>query len=138
MELDEAVGSSSAQATRELGLGEVVTGLSVDLPSRCAALLSNLGIDPVNPATKSPIIVPSVVIDYALYRATQSPSDLLDALSLLVAIDGISDQVIQVFEPILLDLCARWLGLGTVMDEEWEQRLILMASLASLRPDLWE
>lgn len=112
--------------------------ISIDLQQRCAALLSQLDIEPTNPPQASgSIAIPAVVYDYAISRAEQSPSELLDALSLLTAVDGPSDVVVRTFEPVLLDICARWMDGGLPNPQSQEAYLCALASIALLRPDLW-
>lgn len=137
MEVDEVIGSTSSGSGDHAPQLPALVDLTLDLSARCSALLASLGVDPLTSSRHLPIGIPTVVVDYALSRAVKSTSELLDALSLLVAIDGVSDQVVRTFDPLLLDLCARWLEAGHQSEEQAEQRFCVLASLASLRPDLW-
>jgi hypothetical protein len=59
-------------------------------------------------------------------------------LSGMMAVDGLSNTVISAFGPILPDLLARWLeNADSLSAEDWESRLVTIAGLAALRPDLW-
>jgi hypothetical protein len=86
-----------------------------------------------------PVDLPQVVVDYAFKSSsTSSASELVEALSKLVAEDGLAVPVFRAFRPILLDFLARWLEDAQPAGiEVLESRLVSLASLASLRPDLW-
>jgi midasin len=113
--------------------------LALDLSKRCSILLENFGITSHDRTLRLPFDLPQVVVDYAFKSSSSgSASELLEALSKLVAEDGMAVPVFQAFGPIVLDLLARWLedaqpaGIDVL-----ESRLVSLASLASPRPDLW-
>ncbi|KAL7420043.1 AAA ATPase midasin [Cryptotrichosporon argae] len=109
--------------------------LGLDLHERSRLLLGDLGL--TSAILVSPVSVPQIVFDFAADHAA-SPSALLDALSFLAAYDGVTDLVVSRFAPLALDLFARWLDSAQPAgQEEWEQRLAVLASLAEPRPDLW-
>jgi len=112
--------------------------LALDLNKRCSLLLQDLGVASSS-KPRLPINVAQVIFDYAFSSNDKlSPATLLESSSGLLAIDGLSNTVITAFGPILPDLLARWLeNTGSLSAEEWEARLVAVAGLAALRPDLW-
>jgi len=112
--------------------------LALDLNTRCSLLLQDLGVASSS-KPRLPINVAQVIFDYA-FNPTEglSAGTLLESLSGLLAIDGLSNGVISAFGPILPDLLARWLeNADSLSAEDWEARLVTVAGLAALRPDLW-
>lgn len=59
--------------------------------------------------------------------STTSSGELLDTVAKLLAFPALTDQVALLFQPLILDLCARWLAL-----EELEDRLVLEGFAALL------
>lgn len=114
----------------------VSVGLSIDLQSRCSAFLSDLGLDPSQPSGST--LVPTIIHDHASHKSNASDSVLFDALSSLLPSEAAMEHVARNFEPILLDLCARWLDSGELAAKEWERRLSALASISLLRPDIWK
>lgn len=112
--------------------------LALDLSKRCSLLLQDLGIASGS-KPRLPIDVAQVIFDYAFnLNDGLSAAALLEALSGLLAVEGVSGSVIRSFGPILPDLLARWLeNTETLSAETWEARLVTVSSLAALRPDLW-
>jgi hypothetical protein len=108
-----------------------------DLSTRCSRLLNSLNYRPSDPL--SPITIPRIIYEHTLQHSGASPSipALLDGLSLLAAFEGISELVLREFQDIALDLLARWLDTTDLTAAQWEQRLVILASLGDLRPDLW-
>jgi midasin len=112
--------------------------LALDLNKRCSLLLQDLGVASSS-KPRLPINVAQVIFDYAFNPNDKlSAAALLESLSGLLAVDGISNSVISAFGPILPDLLARWLeNADSLSTEDWESRLVTIAGLAALRPDLW-
>ena len=112
--------------------------LVLDLNKRCSLLLQDLGVASSS-KPRLPIDVAQVIFEYAFIPDEKlSAAALLESLSDLLAIDGISNSVISAFGPILPDLLARWLeNADGLSAEDWEARLVTVAGLAALRPDLW-
>jgi len=112
--------------------------LALDLNKRCSLLLQDLGVASSS-KPRLPIDVAQVIFDYAFnFNDKLSAAVLLECLSGSLAVDGLSNTVITAFGPILPDLLARWLEItGSLSAEEWEARLVAVAGLAALRPDLW-
>jgi hypothetical protein len=69
--------------------------------------------------------------------AEDSPSKLLEAISTLAGKRGLSYLVLDRFHDIAIDILARWLDQPCSTTEDWEQRLVVAASLADTRPELW-
>lgn len=65
------------------------------------------------------------------------PSKLLDAVSTLAGKRGLSALVLDHFHDLAIDILARWLDQPCTTVEDWEQRLVVAASLADIRPELW-
>ena len=112
--------------------------LALDLTKRCSLLLQDLGVASSS-KPRLPINVAQVVFDYSFNPNEKlSAAALLESLSGLLAVDGISNTVITAFGPILPDLLARWLeNPGSLSAEDWEAKLVAVAGLAAIRPDLW-
>jgi hypothetical protein len=112
--------------------------LALDLNKRCSLLLQDLGVASSS-KPRLPINVAQVIFDYAFNPNDKlSAATLLESLSGLLAVDGISNTVITAFGPNLPDLLARWLeNPGSLSAEDWEAKLVAVAGLAALRPDLW-
>jgi midasin len=112
--------------------------LALDLNKRCTLLLQDLGVASSS-KPRLPINVAQVVFDYAFNPNDKlSVAALLESLSGMMAVDGLSNTVISAFGPILPDLLARWLeNADSLSAEDWESRLVTIAGLAALRPDLW-
>ena len=112
--------------------------LALDLNERCSLLLQDLGVASSS-KPRLPVDVAQVVFDYAFNTDNElNTAALLESLSGLMAVDGLSSIIIAAFGPILPDLLARWLeNTGSLSAEEWEARLVAVAGLAALRPDLW-
>lgn len=112
--------------------------LALDLNKRCSLLLQDLGVASSS-KPRLPIDVAQVIFDYAFDPNDKlSTAALLESLSSLLAVDGISNTVISAFGPILPDLLARWFERADSLSaEDWEARLVAVAGLAALRPDLW-
>ena len=111
--------------------------LVLDLNKRCSLLLQDLGVASSS-KPRLPIDVAQVIFDYAFNPDEKlSATALLESLSSLMGVDGISNSVISAFGPILPDLLARWLeNADGSSAEDWEARLATVAGLAALRPDL--
>ncbi|WWC86817.1 uncharacterized protein L201_001696 [Kwoniella dendrophila CBS 6074] len=110
--------------------------LNLDLKQQLILLLSDLGY---TPSSTSPVSVPRIIFDYAISTdEPSSASELLDALSLLCAYEGYSTIVIARFQPILIDLLARWLNNAAFSDVDLlERRLSVLTSLCDAHPELW-
>ena len=112
--------------------------LALDLNKRCSLLLQDLGVASSS-KPRLPVDVAQVVFDYAFNTDDElSIAALLESLSGLMAVDGLSSIIIAAFGPILPDLLARWLeNTDSSSAADWEARLVTVAGLAALRPDLW-
>jgi len=112
--------------------------LVLDLNKRCSLLLQDLGVASSS-KPRLPIDVAQVIFDYAFNPDEKlSATALLESLSSLMGVDGISNSVISAFGPILPDLLARWLeNTDSFSAEAWEARSAAAAGLAAFRPDLW-
>jgi midasin len=112
--------------------------LALDLYKRCSLLLQDLGVASGS-KPRLPTDVAQVIFNYASNPNDKlSAGTLLESLSGLMGVDGISNSVISAFGPILPDLLARWLeNTDSLSAEDWEARLVAVAGLAALRPDLW-
>jgi midasin len=112
--------------------------LALDLNKRCSLLLQDLGVASSS-KPRLPTDVAQVIFGYAFNSNEKlSAATLLESLSGLMGVDGISSIVISAFGPILPDLLARWLeNADSLSAEDWESRLVTIAGLAALRPDLW-
>ena len=106
--------------------------LHLDVHHQAQLLLADLQTSAFSSANPIPRIFFETLNDHMPVS-----SELLDGLSLLAALDGVSQHVFLRFEPIALDLLARWLEPEAVTEEQWVSRLSSAASLAALRPDLW-
>ncbi|WWD07578.1 hypothetical protein V865_005679 [Kwoniella europaea PYCC6329] len=113
-----------------------ISPLHLDLRRQTTLLLNDLGYTPSSPA---PVSVPRIVFEYAFNASSSfSTTELLDALSLICAFEGVSAFVISRFQPILIDLLARWLEDSAFSDIELlEKRLTTLTSLADLYPEFW-
>ncbi|WVQ69350.1 uncharacterized protein L199_007567 [Kwoniella botswanensis] len=113
-----------------------ISPLHLDLRRQTTLLLDDLGYSPSSPA---PVSVPRIVFDYAFNASSScSTTELLDALSLICAFEGVSAFVISRFQPVLIDLLARWLEDSAFSDIELlEKRLTTLTSLADVYPELW-
>jgi hypothetical protein len=112
--------------------------LAIDIQLRCSMFLQDLGATPTtNP--RLPVDIAQIIFDYAFSIGSgHSPATLLESLSGLLAIDGLTRNVVHAFGPILSDLLARWMDdTGSTTSGLWEARLSTVAYLAALRPDLW-
>ncbi|ODO08666.1 midasin [Cryptococcus wingfieldii CBS 7118] len=80
--------------------------------------------------------LPQAIYDYA--RGNGSTQQLLSALSVLAADDGLFELVEARFEPVLLDILARWFEPSAFTDSDLiEKRLSVLAKLAETSPQLW-
>ncbi|KAK8847475.1 hypothetical protein IAR55_005333 [Kwoniella newhampshirensis] len=111
--------------------------LHLDLRHQLNLLLGDIGLTSASPSP--PVSVPRIIFDYATSDGTSaSTSQLLDALSLLAAYEGVSNYVLSRFRPILIDLLARWLDDAAFADQALtERRLDVLASISELHPELW-
>lgn len=113
----------------------------IDLAECSRSLLSDLGYTDLSQASiqSSSPSIPNIIFQYAFVSDLQVPSsDLLDALSLLVAIDGVSQHVLRRFRIVALDLLARWLEPSQNFSmEDWASRLCIVAGLGAAHPELW-
>ena len=66
-------------------------------------------------------------------RNASSRSALLNCLSRLLAVPGLTGVVSNIFRPILLDLCARWLEEDTNLEEKFEASALLL----ELHPEIF-
>jgi hypothetical protein len=138
MEIDSVAHDEVKQTeVLDLPLG-TVDPLAIDLQLRCSIFLKDLGVTSTT-NTRLPVDIAQVILDYAFAPDTaRSPAALLETLSELLAIDGLTKNVVHAFGPILLDLLARWMDItGSIISGLWEARLSTVAYLAALRPDLW-
>ena len=112
--------------------------LALDLNKRCSLFLQDLGVASSS-KPRLPVDVAQVVFDYAFNTDDElSTAALLESLSGMMAVDGLSNIIIAAFGPILPDLLARWLeNTDSSSAADWEARLVTVAGLAALRPDLW-
>lgn len=138
MEIDSVPHQEVNQA-EVLDRPPVITNpLDIDLQLRCSIFLQDLGVTSTT-TPRLPVDIAQVIFDYAFTTGTATSSAaLLESLSGLLAIEGLSKNVIHAFGPVLSDLLARWLeNADSISSELWEARLSTVAYLAALRPDLW-
>lgn len=139
MEVEAQSPSASASGSDGSQNG-IPTDLSIDFQNRCSALLSALGINTNQPSSSSSVLPLDLIhtIQESTSLESESSAELFNALSLLASSEGISEHVARTFEPILLDLCARWIDTGELPAQQWEWRLSVLASVSLLRPDMWK
>ncbi|WWD21566.1 hypothetical protein CI109_106052 [Kwoniella shandongensis] len=115
----------------------ITSPLHLDLRHQVNQFLGDIGLS--SPSHSAPVSVPRIVFDYASsIDGSTSTSQLLDALSMLAAYEGVSNFVHARFEPIAIDLFARWLDDSAFADHAMvERRLFTLASLSELHPELW-
>ncbi|WRT64694.1 uncharacterized protein IL334_001628 [Kwoniella shivajii] len=133
MDVDASSSSTNIPAV-ETSVNRIPTHL--DLRRQLTLLIEDIGYSPSSPP---PVSIPRIVFDYLLLEnAENSTSQLLDALSLLAACEGISDFVLSRFQPILIDLLARWLPDSAFSDVDLcERRLGVLATIAEAHPETW-
>lgn len=66
-------------------------------------------------------------------KKVSTRSELLETLSRLLAVPGLTNAVATAFRPLLLDLCARWLH----TDEYRDERLEAFCLLLEIHPELY-
>lgn len=119
--------------------------INLDLRQQAVQLLAQLGYTPDTPfATSSSLTAEAssaleLIYNYAFRQASFEASSVINAISTVSAAQGIFELVMRSFQPIMLDILARWLepSSSALPQEIKESRLAIMASLASVRPDLW-
>ncbi|WVQ75947.1 hypothetical protein IAR50_005582 [Cryptococcus sp. DSM 104548] len=90
----------------------------------------------VNQLNSTTGALPQAIYDYA--RGSGSTQQLLSALSTIAAHEGLFELVVARFEPVLLDVLARWLEPSAFTDIELlEKRLSVLSMLGETRPHLW-
>lgn len=114
-----------------------------DFKRQIAAFLEEIG---VQSAGDRPEYIPQEAFDLAFDGAlatettmTLSAGRVLEGLSRILGIPGLTELFIKHFRPILLDLIARWV-LSTsshATSEEWERKLFVVAELAQHAPEAW-
>ncbi|WVQ83143.1 hypothetical protein IAT38_005281 [Cryptococcus sp. DSM 104549] len=111
--------------------------LHLDLRHQAALFLSDLGLSQFTDSP--PITIPRIIFDYATGREVQgATSQLLGALSSLAADEGVSGFVLARFQPVILDLLARWLEDAAFTDQVvLEKRLLVLSSVTETNPELW-
>ncbi|WWC59552.1 uncharacterized protein I303_102108 [Kwoniella dejecticola CBS 10117] len=133
----EGIPSAITPASASAGPShQIQSPLNLDLRHQINLLLTDLGCAS---SSASPISIPRIIFDYTLdHEPKSSTSDVLDALSLILAFEGISEFVISRFQPILCDLLARWVSDTANTDfDVMVRRLSVMSSIADIYPDLW-
>jgi midasin len=138
MEVDNDTSSNAAISAVPPEAESSRSPLALNLSQRCSILLEDLGVTAGERTASLPIDIAQIILDYT---NRTSPLDhepeLLDALSTLASVEGVSSSVYHAFAPILLDLFARWLDDKSADIKVMEARLVALASVAALRPDLW-
>lgn len=142
-------------------LGPVVPPF-FDWEGSLTGLLSDLNILPSNQqSTKLNCLPPRIVegllaasqtlgaianIDEVALSVDSPIPALLDILSELLAIPGLSQLLVKYFRPVLVDLFGRWIpvqpphawsNLAPTQVEEWERKLCIVSELSSPLPELW-
>ena len=77
-------------------------------------------------------VPPNTVYSEALNNASSS-SQLLAALSTILAVPAFTQLIATLFRPILIDLCARWLE----NEDESEQHLVALCYLLEVHEELF-
>ncbi|WWC68040.1 uncharacterized protein I206_101959 [Kwoniella pini CBS 10737] len=136
MDLGEGTALPTVEATSTGPLPSYNSPLSLDIRHQLTLLLGDLGCTPTTP---SPVTIPRIIFEYTSNIDSSSPvSELLDALSFILAFEGLSEFVISRFQPILIDLLARWVQDPAPTDFSLlERRLSVLTSVADVYPDLW-
>jgi midasin len=70
----------------------------------------------------------------ASLRDVSSRPALLQTLSRLLAVPGLTAQVVTKFRPLLLDLCARWLEHDENLEEKFEASALLLEIYPEIFP----
>lgn len=79
-----------------------------------------------------------VLNQYAAFEDAADLGRVLDAFSLLTALNGVAEHVAARLRPIALELFARSMQQAASWDvEQWEERLSILAGLAGWMPELW-
>jgi hypothetical protein len=119
----------------------MASSIKLDLSLRCTNLLRTLNLHTFHETPSIPINIPSSIYDYANQAdlSLSSIPDLLKELSLLATNQGLSYHVLSEFKEVALDVLARWLDIGDeqLTVQQWESRLVILAEMSDLRPDLW-
>lgn len=69
---------------------------------------------------------------------TDAIGSLLDSLSLLIALDGVSEHVAARFRPVAAELLFRSTRSAQTWSlPEWEDHIAILAALAGWLPELW-
>lgn len=112
-----------------------------DFKRQIAAFLEEIG---VQSAGDRPEYIPQDAFDLAFDGAfktetTLSAGSVLEGLSRILGIPGLTELFIKHFRPILLDLIARWVQSSSsqTTSEEWERKLFVVAELAQHVPEAW-
>ena len=114
------------------------TPRTFNLAKACHDLLQDLGVFTID--TKSTLSIPQPIRNAAFDNKDASPTaaEVLVCLSQLALIRGMITPILEHFGPITLDTSARWLDdANQLSNDDWEDRLSVVAQLAALRPDLW-
>lgn len=111
-----------------------------------AALISDIGgslkLDSTSKIISNPPAQAAldVLIADAAFEEAAGLGRVLDAFSLLIALDGVADHVAARLRPIALELLSRSMqssNINTWGIEQWEERLSTLAGLAGWMPELW-
>lgn len=138
MEVDNDTSSNTALSAVLPKTESDPSPLALNLGQRCSILLEDLGVTAGEQTASLPIDIAQIILDYTNQTSPlDHEPELLDALSTLASVEGVSSSVYHAFAPILLDLFARWLDDKSADINVMEARLIALASVAALRPDLW-
>lgn len=111
--------------------------LYIDLWSQVNKLLGDLNLS--STSSHSPVSIPDIFFSYsASNRASVSIKELLQALSSLASYPGVFNHVQLRFQPILMDLLARWIEESETLDYDLlERRLSILSLLVESDPELW-
>jgi midasin len=138
MEVDNDTSSNAAISAVPSEAELSRSPLALNLGQRCSILLEDLGVTAGEQTASLPIDVAQFILDYTNQTSPlDHEPELLDALSMLASVEGVSASVYHAFGPILLDLFARWSDDKTADINVLEARLVALTSVAALRPDLW-
>lgn len=137
MEIDN-VEAEAGPSTPTSSTSQYPSPLSFNLAAACRSLCEDCGATDATQALS--LGLNSIVINAAFDVDPRSTSvaQLSNDLSQLLSQSSTAPLVIRHFGPVLLHLLAPWLDTpASISLDLWEQRLPVVASLASLRPDLW-
>lgn len=131
MEVDTQVNPPKEVAT------DAPRPLYIDLWSQVDKFLGDLNLS--STSSHSPISIPDIFFSCsASNQASVSIKQLLQALSSLASYPGVFNHVQLRFQPILMDLLARWIEESESLDYDLlERRLSILSLLVEINPEFW-